>query len=49
MHDPAFLEESKRRQLEFGPLPGEQVQKMIEGTIQASPEVISAAKKTRDG
>jgi hypothetical protein len=49
MHDPAFLEESKRRQLEFGPLPGEAVQKMIESTILTPPQVISAAKKTRDG
>jgi tripartite-type tricarboxylate transporter receptor subunit TctC len=49
MRDPEFLEESKRRELEFGPLAGEEVQKMIDGTLQSSPEVVTAAKKTRDG
>jgi hypothetical protein len=40
---------STRRKLEFGPLAGEEVQKMIDGTLQSSPQVTTAAKKTRGG
>jgi hypothetical protein len=49
MQDPAFLEEARQRKLEFGPLPGEEVQKLIDSTLGVSPAILAAAKKARDG
>jgi hypothetical protein len=47
--DPEFLAEAKQRRLEIGPLGGEEVQKLIDGTLDVPPDVIAAAKKARDG
>ncbi len=48
-HDPEFMADAKKRQIEIGPLPGEEVQKLIGGTLDVSPELIAAAKKAREG
>jgi tripartite-type tricarboxylate transporter receptor subunit TctC len=47
--DPAFLADAAKRQLEIGPMGGEEVGKIIEETLKVSPELIKAAKQARDG
>jgi hypothetical protein len=49
IRDPEFLAEAKQRHVEIGPLAGEEVQKLIDATLDVTPEVIAAAKKAREG
>jgi tripartite-type tricarboxylate transporter receptor subunit TctC len=41
--DPAFKVEVEKRNLEFGPMPGEELQKLITAALTISPEVIKHA------
>ena len=49
IRDPEFLAEAKQRRVEIGPLAGEEVQKLIDATLDVAPEVIAAAKEAREG
>jgi hypothetical protein len=49
IRDPEFLAEAKQRRVEIGPLAGEEVQKLIDATLDVTPEVLAAAKKAREG
>ncbi len=49
MNDPEFRAEVTRVKAEFHPLPGEQVQKLIEATAQTPPEVIARMKALLQG
>jgi len=48
LRDPEFLAEAKKRKVEIGPMPGQDVQKLIDGILNVSPALIAAAKKARE-
>ena len=48
LRDPEFLAEARKRKVEIGPMPGQDVQKLIEGILNVSPALIAAAKKARE-
>jgi tripartite-type tricarboxylate transporter receptor subunit TctC len=43
LSDPAFRQEVESRNLEFGPMPGAELQKLITDSLTISPEVIKHA------
>ncbi|MCC6887607.1 MAG: hypothetical protein IT536_03650 [Hyphomicrobiales bacterium] len=43
LNDPAFRQEVEKRNLEYGPMPGEQLQKLISDALNISPDVIKHA------
>jgi tripartite-type tricarboxylate transporter receptor subunit TctC len=49
LRDPAFLIEARKRKVEIGPMPGQDVQKLVDGILSVSPALIAAAKKAREG
>jgi hypothetical protein len=49
LRDPEFLAEAKKRKVEIGPLPGADVQTLIDDILSTPPDLIAAAKKARDG
>jgi tripartite-type tricarboxylate transporter receptor subunit TctC len=44
MKDPAFLDEAKRSKLEIGPVPGDELARIVGKMFDASPDVLAAAK-----
>ena len=48
MKDPKFIADAGKRQLDIGPMPGADVQKLIEDSLAVSPALIAAAKRARD-
>ena len=43
LNDPAFREELEKRNMEFGPMPGEELQKRVAQTVEVSQEVAKRA------
>ena len=48
LRDPEFLAEAKKRKVEIGPMPGQDVHKLIDGILNVPPALIAAAKKARE-
>ena len=48
LKDPDLLAEAKKRKVEIGPMPGQDVQKLVDDILNVSPAMIAAAKKGRE-
>jgi len=47
MQDPDFLADVKKRRIDIGALPGEQLQKLVEETLAVSPQALARVHEAR--